>query len=265
MERNNFSKYGWLDAATRDIRFGPDRMAVRAELAAHLEDKQADLCRIFPDIPPEEAEQRALEAMGDPEEIGRELAKIYKPWLGYLWRVSKWVAVSVVLIFLAINILKNDYYQSAGHPLWGQFSTVYGQTTGEKIRMGGYTFQIVGAAFVDYPEDSPYIDGIQVAFQVSTPRFWERMNRGALNNLTITVGDGYAWKMSAGKVNFIEENMENQMLCGVERAEWGVFHDTYIAWADAQWQAGDPVCLRFDFDKGSFTLTTDKLERVVKE
>ena len=38
--------------------------AVRRELAAHLEDKQADLQRIFPDIPPKEAEHRALESMG---------------------------------------------------------------------------------------------------------------------------------------------------------------------------------------------------------
>ena len=39
----------WLDAATRGIRFGPDRRAVRAELEAHLEDKALDLQRIFPD------------------------------------------------------------------------------------------------------------------------------------------------------------------------------------------------------------------------
>ena len=27
--------------------------------------------------------------MGDPGEIGRELAKIHRPWLGYLWRCSQ--------------------------------------------------------------------------------------------------------------------------------------------------------------------------------
>ena len=80
---------GWLDTATKGIRFGPDRRAVRKELADHLEDKQAALCRAFPDIPPEEAEQRALDSMGDPAEIGRELARLHRPWLGYLWRASQ--------------------------------------------------------------------------------------------------------------------------------------------------------------------------------
>ncbi len=96
-------KYGqaqWLDKAVAGIRFRPDRAAVRAELAAHLEDKQADLQRIFPDIPPQEAEVRALEAMGDPEVLGRELAKIHKPWLGYLWRLSQVLCTLVVLAAL---------------------------------------------------------------------------------------------------------------------------------------------------------------------
>ena len=90
----------WLDTATRGIRFRPDRAAVRAELAAHLEDKQADLQRIFPDLSVQEAEGRALEAMGDPEELGRELAKIHRPWLGYLWRLSQVLCALMVLAAL---------------------------------------------------------------------------------------------------------------------------------------------------------------------
>ena len=40
----------WLDRAAAGIRSRPDREAVRAELEAHLEDKTADLVRIFPDL-----------------------------------------------------------------------------------------------------------------------------------------------------------------------------------------------------------------------
>ena len=71
----------WLDAATRGIRFGPDRRAVRAELEAHLEDKALDLQRIFPDLSLEEAQARAAAEMGGAEEIGRDLAQIHRPWL----------------------------------------------------------------------------------------------------------------------------------------------------------------------------------------
>ena len=46
----------WLDEATRGIRFGPDR--------------------------------RAISEMGNATELGKELARIHKPWLGWLWAVS---------------------------------------------------------------------------------------------------------------------------------------------------------------------------------
>ena len=79
----------WLDLATSGIRFGPDRRMVAEELAAHLEDKAADLRRIFPDMTEKEAWERAVSEMGDPAEIGKELAKIHRPWLGYLWRPAR--------------------------------------------------------------------------------------------------------------------------------------------------------------------------------
>ena len=82
----------WLDRATAGIRFTPDREEVRAELSAHLEDKALDFQRIFPGLTEEEAQERAAAEMGDPVEIGKELAKIHKPWLGYLWRASQVLA-----------------------------------------------------------------------------------------------------------------------------------------------------------------------------
>lgn len=79
-------KWTWLDTATRWIRFGPDKRAVREELEAHLEDRAADLLRLFPELTPEEAERQAVEGMGDPWEVGQALGRLHKPWLGWLWR-----------------------------------------------------------------------------------------------------------------------------------------------------------------------------------
>ena len=105
MEQNNGRPAAqWLDTATKAIRFGPDRRAVRAELEAHLEDKALDFQRIFPDLTREEAQERAAAEMGDPEEVGRELAKIHKPWLGWLWRASQFAlgaAVALLVLLLA--------------------------------------------------------------------------------------------------------------------------------------------------------------------
>ena len=265
MDQDNSRQNQWLDTAVDGIRFGPDRRAVRAELQAHLEDKAADFRRIFPDMAGEEAEERAVAEMGDAAEIGKELARIHKPWLGYLWRASKWIAILSVVLLMATNILKNDYYQSAGYPLWGGFSTVRGRTEGEKIRLGGYTFQIVGAAYLDYVQDWREVDDrLQVYIRVSTPRFWERIDQDGLQNaLTLVDGAGREWSMRPVVIGPGEEAPEQ--MSGLFRAEWGLFHDTYLVDAETTWQEGDRIQLEFAFGKGSFTLAVDELERVVME
>ena len=101
---------GWLDKATASIRFGPDRRAVRSELSAHLEDKALDFQRIFPGLTEAEAQERAAAEMGDPEEIGKELALLHKPLLGYAWLASK-VLLGVV-IGAAVLLFANRTYQS---------------------------------------------------------------------------------------------------------------------------------------------------------
>lgn len=101
---------GWLDKATAGIRFGPDRREVRRELEEHLEDKALDYLRIFPDLTKEEARQRAASEMGDPAEIGKELARLHKPLLGYAWLASK-VLLGVV-IGAGVLLFANRTYQS---------------------------------------------------------------------------------------------------------------------------------------------------------
>ena len=265
MEEKQHGLNQWLDTAVGGIRFGPDRKAVRAELQAHLEDKTADFRRIFPDMTGEEAEQRAVEEMGDAAEIGKELARLHKPWLGYLWRASKWIAILSVVLLLAINMLNNDHYQSAGYPLWGGFSEVRGPAGEEKVQLGGYTFQIAGAAYLDYVQDWREVDDrLQVYIRVSTPRFWERIDQGGLRNaITLIDGAGREWSMRTAVVESGEEAPEQ--MSGLFRAEWGLFHDTYLVEAETTWQEGDRIQLEFDFGKGSFTLGVDELERVVME
>lgn len=104
----NEKKERWLDQATGGIRFSPDRAEVRSELAGHLEDKEADLRRIFPNLTQEEAGDRALGEMGDPSEIGKELARLHRPWLGYLWIASKVLAVVTCLWLVSFLFLMGD-------------------------------------------------------------------------------------------------------------------------------------------------------------
>ena len=85
----------WRATVVERVRFKPDRQAIAAELTAHYEDHVRDLERL--DYPPELAKQRALEAMGDPEAIGRALDRVHKPWLGWLWRLSRWLMAALAV------------------------------------------------------------------------------------------------------------------------------------------------------------------------
>ena len=103
--KNIMALYKWLDMAVSGIRFGPDREAVRAELRAHVEDKTADFQSIFPDITPNEAQERALAEMGDAEELKISLARVHRPWLGWLWRLSQVLVYGALVLALITGIV----------------------------------------------------------------------------------------------------------------------------------------------------------------
>ena len=102
-ERQRYGPEGWLDLATADIRFKPDRAAVRGELKAHIEDQAEAIRRRHPDLGEEEAERQAAAQMGDPEEVGRALARLHRPWLGYLWRASQVAVALAVALTLCLG------------------------------------------------------------------------------------------------------------------------------------------------------------------
>lgn len=82
------------------IRFSPDREAVAAELTAHLEDHRDALLARDPNLTMPEAERAAIDAMGDPEELGLALSRVHSPLLGRIQR-----ALGGVLVFLLIYSL----------------------------------------------------------------------------------------------------------------------------------------------------------------
>ena len=163
----------WLEAATSGIRFKPDREAVKEELRGHFEDKVADLQRFY-HISPEEAEGMALERMGDAKKIGAELAKIYKPWLGYLWRLSQAMAVLMALLALYCSTNLGFWVDSPvsnwqEHRQWSRelFPTTLKESQVNKIlaigegeypiTVGEHTFTLYRVSFVLNNGDTPYL------------------------------------------------------------------------------------------------------------
>lgn len=92
----------YTDAVLTALRHVTDRerLAIRAELDAHIEDHMAALREL--DYPPELAEERALAAMGDPAEVGRELNACYQSWF---WVILGRAAAVVTVLMCILALL----------------------------------------------------------------------------------------------------------------------------------------------------------------
>ena len=111
------------------VRFWPDHAAITAELTAHLEDHRDALLELRPDLTPEEAETAAIQAIGDPEALGRALNESHNPrfgWFQILFRISVRTSLVLLLLFFLLPMnfdtlatflnppLHNDGYNDFG-------------------------------------------------------------------------------------------------------------------------------------------------------
>ena len=92
------NKVEFLSIVRKQIRFVFDRDKIENELKQHLEDSIEDL--IEEGFSWQDAEEIAVEQMGNPKEVGQLLNKEHNPILGYLWAISR-----VALCILACHML----------------------------------------------------------------------------------------------------------------------------------------------------------------
>ena len=250
----------WLDAATAGIRFGPDRAAVRKELREHLEDRQADLRRIFPELSEEAAEGRALEGMGDAAEIGKALARIHRPWLGYLWRASQGVLALLLLMMILVGI--NTV---------GGSSSLGGWYEGEKNRRLSQD----GAVFLAPVEEEATVEGCTI----TAPRAvaWTG-TEGTELEVTLRVEDLRFWRKGGGQLELVwgEDDLGGrypsqyewstlglgweQGYVSVLRDGWGPFHQTYLLRVSGIDPQARWIELNYRWLGRSFSLTVDLTE-----
>ena len=158
----------WLDMAVSGIGFYVDRDEARKELKDHIEDKTADLMRIFPDMTETEAQKRTLAGMGDAEEVKVSLAKVHKSWLGRLWALACFIYALTALItalFLPVLLLSLGFGMmdwegrlsilGAPETAWGQEvldRSVVLMPDGEEIVSDGCRLTMERAWLVEDPE-----------------------------------------------------------------------------------------------------------------
>ena len=260
MERRDTAAVRWLDTAVEGIRFGPDRRAARAELAAHMEDKAADLQRIFPDMTAEEAETRALGEMGDAEELRAALAKIHRPWLGYLWRASQGALALLLLVMTIVGA--NTVIGSSGLGGWynpehdwqvDEYSTVLLNPVEEAVTVEGCTITVPQALIWRAGEEKE----LRAVLRVEDLRFW-RKGGGQLQLMSARDDLGGYYVSTYEEKRF--DGQWRQGYAAVQQDGWGPFHQTYLLRVSGidprvQW-----IELNYDCLGRSFSLRVDLTE-----
>ena len=257
----------WLSTAVAGIRFKPDRAAVEQELREHIEDKTADLMRIFPGMTEAEAEARALSGMGDPDEVGRELAKIHRPWLGYLWQFSRallWMALIawvVQIVFLA-GVSREDGWNgelggwySPGHEEVLDGNVVELEPDQKVISIDGDSLTMERAVLKRMTED--YIQ-LGVKLRVISPAFWAGRSHSLTSFVTATDDRGNYHPSSAefwADGLSIGDRPINYVNYGA--SGYGPFYRDYILWVydvdpEARW-----VHLEYDWMGRQFAFIVD--------
>ena len=155
----------FCDHVCQYVRFHPDHAAIRAELAAHMEDHRAALLEAHPDMTLWEAEYRAVASMGDAEELGRELNAIHSPVLGWLqiWFFRAVVLAGVLILLFSVPRLGNVMVNLLAPPAYNGLSgldDVLERSDPEDIladfrpegtcTWGDYTFSVHRAVVVDW-------------------------------------------------------------------------------------------------------------------
>ena len=121
----------WCQSVLSLVRFKADHEEIQKELQDHYEDHVKDLERIGYDTAL--AKERVLNAMGDPEEVGKAMDRAHKPWLGWLWLLSRWGVIAAIYtaIFCVILLGWTEFplsefaqregdYEPSGHFYFGE-------------------------------------------------------------------------------------------------------------------------------------------------
>ena len=264
--------YKWRDAVVEQVRFRPDRDAIAKELTAHYEDHVQDLERLGYDHAL--AEERTMRCMGDPVEIGKALDRVHQPWLGWLWLVSKVLAVVsmiVVLLYGGSNYITivqdlNWPEKEADYEADGYFSdpdspyfTRVAVTKGGSAEVCGYTFSIPYAALWKDTLENTYYNAT-IVLAVQDRRFWDDAPDPALRtmNAVDNSGDRYLavqtkWDLSNAAY---QKNWDGLVRLSMGQRARTPFYEEYIVSVDGIDQRPEYLDLICDSGEG-FTLRVE--------
>lgn len=120
MRKRYEPRYDWTWQAAKHIRHPLDRPAVMRELDDHIEDMVEAYMEAGLSL--EEARNKAIASMGDPDETGQALAKVHTPWLSLLLTSS--MSLFLLTLLLAFQLLQSgrivDHWYSIKNTMTAQ-------------------------------------------------------------------------------------------------------------------------------------------------
>lgn len=210
-------------AVCRFVRFTPDHAAITAELTGHLED--AVEAREVRGIPHAQAVVQAVDAMGDPAEVGKALDALHSPLLGWLqiWVRRALILCAVLALLPTLTGLWDlkEYLVSREDPARWQMTRSGAPLPGLPIQgaaeHSGYTISLWDAVR----------DGDSVALLVRLDHLspWlRRPSQWALQSLTVTDDCGTEYINWAAAY---DAHLEEFQVCATSTGRYDTFFSTY--------------------------------------
>ena len=276
----------WCDRAVGHVRFRPDRKAIERELTDHYMDHRQDLRRIGYD--PELASQRALRAMGDPDEVGRALDRAHRPWLGWLWEVSRVLAALALAGVLwtavwgdgAYTVTRDVRSLTARETAYEtdrpdfiapdsdrQFRRVASARSGDTAELCGYTLSVPYGAIWRERRDGFDVYWLSAVLTAEHPRFWEDWEYGLdLTYMTLTDSTGREYRTyRANRENedarqpeedspyYIPTFSYGWKRTGLFRTEYSIQAPVWsggpVDWAELRYPLGEGFTFRLEFEE----------------
>lgn len=160
------SFWSWRQTVLEQVRFRPDHPAIAKELTAHYEDHVRDLERLGYEA--ELARERALQAMGDAEIVGAALDRAHKPWLGWLWRLSRWLLWGVLAMSIGVLVFSGERFQQAWDRTRGQQEWTEPVSNAERVELEHGTFYLAPGPV--WEEEGRVLAEVQLWLELDWPR-----------------------------------------------------------------------------------------------
>ena len=96
-----YSKRKYLQQVLKQVKFPFDKPAIEEEISCHIDDKIEFYIELGHSS--REAEELAVNDMGDAKQTGKQLNKQHNPLLGWAWKISN-VVLIIVLLFAVVEV-----------------------------------------------------------------------------------------------------------------------------------------------------------------